>query len=161
VNKDSTEGTARKAVGQVEEFAGRALRDKQTAGQGLYDQVAGSAQNAYGQAKEAVTGGASEVTKAAKGAIDNVANADFGALRNDLATLTQTVSQLVQSQASVTRDQVMDAVGTASANISDSASMAQDKLTEVEADLEKRIQRNPWGAVAIAVGVGFLIGKMT
>ncbi len=28
-------------------------------------------------------------------------------------------------------------------------------------DLETRIQKNPWGAVAIALGVGILVGKMS
>lgn len=161
MNKDSTEGMARKTIGQVEEFAGRTLKDKQTTGQGHYDQAAGGVQNAYGQAEESATSGTSEVAKVAKGAIDNVTNADFSALRDDLAKLTQTVSQLVQGQAATTRDQVMDAVGTASANLSDSAAAAQQKLMSVEADLEKRIQKNPLGAVAIAVGLGILLGRMT
>ena len=54
-----------------------------------------------------------------------------------------------------------DSVGTASESISQSAAAAQDQLVSFEADLEKRIQRNPWTAVLIAVGVGLLIGKMS
>jgi ElaB/YqjD/DUF883 family membrane-anchored ribosome-binding protein len=161
MNKDSIEGAARKAAGQVEDFAGRTFKDKQASAQGLYDQAAGSVQSAFGHAKDAVASGASDIAKAAKGAVDEVANTDLGALRDDLAKLTQTVSQLVQSQAASTRDQVMGAVATAGDNISQSAAVAQDKLVSIEHDLESRIRKNPWGAVAIAVGVGLLLGKMT
>ena len=55
MNKDNIEGGVRKTAGQFEETAGRALKDKQTTGQGLYDQAAGAAQNAYGQAKDMVS----------------------------------------------------------------------------------------------------------
>jgi ElaB/YqjD/DUF883 family membrane-anchored ribosome-binding protein len=171
---NSNEGGVRKTTGQAEEIAGRSFKDKQTTGQGLYDQAAGNAQSAY--AKGAIAGGVSEAAKAAsetlaktkdamtqgaKTAIEGLANSDFDALRDDLAKLTQTVSQLVQNQAATTRDHVMDAVGTAGGNIAQSAAVAQDKLVSVGADFEARVQKNPLGAVAIAVGVGILIGKMT
>ncbi len=160
MDKDTIEGTSRKVMGQAEEFGGRALKAKQATVQGLYDQAAGTAQDALGQAKDAVANGAASVAKAAKTAVDEVANVDFGALRDDLAKLTQTVSQLVQSQAASTKSQVMEIVGTAGQNISESAAIAQDKMASIESDLESRIRKNPWGAVAIAVGVGLLIGKM-
>jgi len=158
MNKDTIEGATRKAVGQVEEFGGRALNDKQTTAQGRYDQAAGSAQDALGRAKDAVSSGAAAVTKAAKSAVDEVANTDFTALRNDVAKLTQTVTQLVQNQAATTRDQVMDVVDAASGNLTETAAAAQDKLKSMEAEIESRIRHNPWSAVAIAVGVGLLIG---
>lgn len=161
MNRDNLEGAARKTIGQVEEFGGRALKDKQTAAEGVYDQAMGTAQDALGHAKDAVANGVASVTKAAKSAVDEVANTDFGALRDDVAKLSQTVSQLVQNQASAARTQVMDVVGAAGDNISQTAAAAQDKLALVESDLETRIQRNPWGAVALAVGVGVLIGKMS
>jgi ElaB/YqjD/DUF883 family membrane-anchored ribosome-binding protein/uncharacterized protein YjbJ (UPF0337 family) len=176
MNKDSIEGAARKTVGQAEEIAGRAFKDKQTAGRGLYDQTAGNVESTYGHAKDAIATGATEaakgssatyakvrdaVSQGAKSAIDGLANSDFAALRDDLAKLTQTVSQLVQNQAASTRDQVMDVVGAAGDNIAQSAVVAQDRLVSLEADFEARIQKNPLSAVAIAVGVGFLVGKMT
>jgi hypothetical protein len=66
-----------------------------------------------------------EITSAAgkqSSDLGTVAAADFSSLRADVAKLTQTVSDLVQRQASSTRDQVMDAVGTATNNIAQSAS---------------------------------------
>jgi uncharacterized protein YjbJ (UPF0337 family) len=67
----------------------------------------------------------------------------------------------VASGASGAVKAVSDSVGTASESISQSAAAAQDQLMSFEADLEKRIQRNPWTAVLVAVGVGLLIGKMS
>jgi ElaB/YqjD/DUF883 family membrane-anchored ribosome-binding protein len=86
---------------------------------------------------------------------------DFSSLRDDVAKLTQTVSDLLQKQASSTRDQVMDAVGTAANNVAQTTSDAQDKLTSLEADISLRIRRNPWTAVAIAALVGLLIAKLS
>jgi ElaB/YqjD/DUF883 family membrane-anchored ribosome-binding protein len=82
-------------------------------------------------------------------------------LREDLVKLAHTIGQLVQNQAASTGAQVMDVVGTASDNISGSASVAQDKLMSIEAGVEARIQKNPWSAVAIALGLGLLIGKLS
>ena len=55
----------------------------------------------------------------------------------------------------------MNAMGAASDNLSQSATAAQDKFAAMEGDVESRIKKNPWGAVAIAALVGLLIGKMS
>ena len=105
-----------------------------------------------------------EITSAAgkqSSDLGTVAAANFSSLCDDVAKLTQTVSDLMQRQASSTRDQVMDAVGTATNNFAQSASDAQDKLTSLEADISLRIRRNPWTAVAIAALVGLLIAKLS
>jgi uncharacterized protein YjbJ (UPF0337 family) len=105
MNKDKIEGGVRKTAGQFEETVGRTFQDKQTTGQGLYDQAAGAAQNAYGQAK--------------------------------------------------------DMVNQASDNLSQTASNAQDQVASFEASLEERIKKNPLVAVGVAVGIGFVLGKIT
>jgi uncharacterized protein YjbJ (UPF0337 family) len=145
MNKGSIEGAARKTVGQAEEIASRTFKDHQTSGEKLYDQAAGNMQSAYGQAKDAVTQGAKDV-------VEGLASTDFGTLRDDLAKLTQTVSQLVRNQTASTRDQIMDVAGAAGDNIAQSAAIAQDKLVSFEADIETRVQKNPLLAVALAVG---------
>jgi uncharacterized protein YjbJ (UPF0337 family) len=109
MNKDNIEGGLRKTSGEIEEMAGRATKNKQMMGEGIYDQAAGVAQNAYGQVKDVVASGASAVG-------DN---------------LTQT------------------------------AAAAQDQIMSFETELEKRVQKNPLVAVAIALGIGFLLGKIT
>ncbi len=59
------------------------------------------------------------------------------------------------------RNQVAGAMGAAGDSLSQSAASAQDKLTAIEGDVESRIKKNPWGAVAIAALIGLLIGKMS
>jgi uncharacterized protein YjbJ (UPF0337 family) len=112
MNKDKIEGGVRKTAGQFEETAGRALNDKQTTGQGLYDQASGTAQNVYGQAKDMVASGASAASKMGD-------------------------------------------------NLSQAAAGAQDQVASFERNLEERIKNNPLVAVGAAIGIGFLLGKMT
>jgi ElaB/YqjD/DUF883 family membrane-anchored ribosome-binding protein len=52
-------------------------------------------------------------------------------------------------------------MGAAGDSFSQSTAMAQDKFAAVEGDVEARIKKNPWGAVAIAAFIGLLIGKMS
>jgi uncharacterized protein YjbJ (UPF0337 family) len=149
MNKDTAEGIGRQAFGHGEELVGRVVKDKQTTGQGIYDEAVGKAQTAYGNAKDAIAHGAEAAT------------GDLVGLREDISKLTQTINKLVQSGAASARGHLMDAVGTAGDNISQSASMAQEKLVSVEADVESRIKKNPWTAVAVAVTLGVLIGKLS
>jgi ElaB/YqjD/DUF883 family membrane-anchored ribosome-binding protein len=90
-----------------------------------------------------------------------VASVDFSTLGDDVAKLTQTVSDLVQKQTSSARDQVIGVVSAAADNISQATSAGQDKLVSLEADVGDRIRKNPWTAVAIAALVGLLIGRMS
>jgi uncharacterized protein YjbJ (UPF0337 family) len=62
----------RKTAGQFEEKVGRAFEDKQTTGQGIYDQAAGAAQNAYGQAKDMVSQASDNLSQTASNAQDQV-----------------------------------------------------------------------------------------
>jgi ElaB/YqjD/DUF883 family membrane-anchored ribosome-binding protein len=86
---------------------------------------------------------------------------DLSRLRDDIAKLTQTVSDLAQKQVASSRDQMATAVGAAGDSLSQSAAVAQDKFAAVEGDVEARIKKNPWGAVAVAGLIGLLIGKMS
>ena len=150
MSKDNFKGEIRSTIGQAEQVAGEALQDKSIAAQGRYDEATGKVQSAVGSVKDAVSSGA-----------DAVAVGDFSALRDEMAKLTHTISGLVQKHASSTRDQVMDAVGSAGENISQSASGAQDKLISLEVEIGSSIKKNPWTAVAIAALLGLLIGKLT
>jgi ElaB/YqjD/DUF883 family membrane-anchored ribosome-binding protein len=75
---------------------------------------------------------------------------DLSQLRDDIARLTQTVSNLAQKQVTPSRDQVAGVVGAAGDSLSQPAAVAQDKFAAVEGDVEARIKKNPWGAVAVA-----------
>jgi ElaB/YqjD/DUF883 family membrane-anchored ribosome-binding protein len=150
MNKDNFEGGVRSAVGQGERTVGSAIDDKATEVKGTYNEVAGSAQSAWGSVKDA----AKEMT-------DTGSIPDLSRLRDDIAKLTQTVSDLAQKHVTSSRDQVANAVGAAGDSLSQSAAVAQDKFAAVEGDVEARIKRNPWGAVAVAGLIGLLIGKMS
>ena len=148
--KDNFEGGVRSAVGQGERIVGAATDDKASEVRGAYNEVAGSAQSAWGSAKDA----AKEMT-------DTGSIPDLSRLRDDIAKLTQTVSDLAQKQVASSRDQMATAVGAAGDSLSQSAAVAQDKFAAVEGDVEARIKKNPWGAVAVAGLIGLLIGKMS
>src|SRR5277367_4802361 len=66
-----------------------------------------------------------------------------------------------RSEVASSRDQVAGVVSAAGDSLSQSASVAQDKFAAVEGDVEARIKRNPWGAVAVAGLIGLLIGKVS
>ena len=150
MNKDNFEGGLRSAVGHGEKFVGSATSDKASEVKGAYNEVAGSAQSAWGSAKDA----AKEIT-------DSGSMPDLSRLRDDIAKLTQTVSDLAQKQVASSRDQVAGVVSAAGDSLSQSAAVAQDKFAVLEGDVEARIKKNPWGAVAIAGLMGLLIGKMS
>lgn len=150
MNKDHVEGSVRSAIGQGEKVIGQAMNDPSTTAQGVYDDAAGKARSALGSAQDAVSRGA-----------DAVSALDFSALRDEVSKLTQMVADLAQKHVSAGRDQVVGAMGAASDSLAQSAAAAQDKLAAVEGEVEARIKKNPWGAVAIAVLIGLLIGKMS
>ena len=92
---------------------------------------------------------------------NSMSSVDFSSLRDEVVKLTQTVSDLMQRQASSAGTQMMDAVGSAADSISRSTSAAQDKLISLESEVGSSIQKNPWRAVVIAAVAGLLIGKLT
>jgi ElaB/YqjD/DUF883 family membrane-anchored ribosome-binding protein len=150
MNKDNFEGGLRPAVGRGEKSVGAATDDKPSEAGGAYNEVAGGAQKAWGNAKDA-----------AKEMADSGSIPDLSQLRDDIARLTQTVSDLAQKQVAFSRDQVAGVVSAAGDSLSQSAAVAQDKFAAVEGDVEARIKRNPWGAVAVAGLIGLVIGKMS
>ena len=86
---------------------------------------------------------------------------DFEALRRDVTQLAQSVSELAQNRAASARGQVTDALGAASDQIAQSAAATQEKMMSLEADLESYVRQKPLYSVLVALGVGFLLGKMS
>jgi ElaB/YqjD/DUF883 family membrane-anchored ribosome-binding protein len=150
MNQDHVQGSLRSAMGQGEKLVGQATNDPKTTAQGVYDDAAGKGQSALGSAEDAVSRNA-----------DAISALDFSGLRDEVSKLTQTVADLAQRRVSAGRDQVVGAMGAAGDSLSQSAAIAQDKFAAVEGDVEARIKKNPWGAVAIAALIGLLIGKMS
>jgi len=150
MNKDQVEGSLRSAMGQGEKVVGQALKDPAKTAQGAYDDAAGKAHSALGGAEDAVARTA-----------DAFSSVDFSALRDEVSKLTQMVADLAQRQIAAGRNQMVGAMGSAGDSLAQSAAVAQDKLVAVEGDVEARIKKNPWAAVAIAALIGLLIGKMS
>jgi ElaB/YqjD/DUF883 family membrane-anchored ribosome-binding protein len=150
MNQDHVQGSLRSAMGQGEKLVGQAINDPKTTAQGVYDDAAGKGQSASGSAEDVVSRSA-----------DAISALDFSGLRDEVSKLTQTVADLAQRRVSAGRDQVVGAMGAAGDSLSQSAAIAQDKFAAVEGDVEARIKKNPWGAVAIAALIGLLIGKMS
>lgn len=149
MNSDQVEGNVRSAIGQAKQAVGDGFNNPSLSRQGAYDNIAGKVQSAAGGAADALHSG-----------VDAVANIDLTGLRDEVAKLSKSVADMLQKQAATTRDQVVDAVSSASEILSDAASVAKEKFVSVEADLEERIKGNPMMAVGIAVVVGVLIGKI-
>ncbi len=85
-------------------------------------------------------------------------------LRSDMAQLGETVKALAASQASTTASRLQDA---ASEKISQAKAASQDlyqgatkSVNDATDKLEDRVRQNPLGAVAVAAGVGFLLGLL-
>ena len=86
---------------------------------------------------------------------------NFAALRDDVAKLTTSVTELVRSQASTTTGTVMEAVKGAGQKLSDSTTEAQNQLRGIGSDIEATIERNPLAAVLTALSAGLNIGMVT
>lgn len=80
---------------------------------------------------------------------DDVAE-QIKAIRDDLQSLSDTVSRVARGQ-----------MGKAQSAAKEQLGHAQDMATEKMGQAEDAIRRNPLSAVAIAVGLGFLFGLMT
>ena len=84
--------------------------------------------------------------------------ADIAALRKDIVHLTDTVTRLVAHQVDGATEQVKSS---ANAYMKAGAEQFKDAKGQFDAaatDIEKKIEHNPLTAMAIAAGLGLLIG---
>jgi len=72
MNEDRIIGATRNMGGKVEEAAGRITGDAKSQGEGVVEQVAGTAQNLYGQAKDAASDVSDTIHQSAKYAQDHI-----------------------------------------------------------------------------------------
>jgi ElaB/YqjD/DUF883 family membrane-anchored ribosome-binding protein len=99
------------------------------------------------------------MTENVKGAAGDVAE-NLAALRNDVARLAETMSELVQHQTQAAGHRVSEAVGDAKDKISSTAAVAQNRVRAAGCEIEASIERNPLTAVLIAFGIGMSLGVM-
>jgi ElaB/YqjD/DUF883 family membrane-anchored ribosome-binding protein len=79
--------------------------------------------------------------------------ADFRQVKDDIVTLTKTLSQYTSKQANESIVDLKQARDRIEAQVRQSAGDARETL-------EKRVHDQPLGTLAIAFGVGLLIGKL-
>jgi ElaB/YqjD/DUF883 family membrane-anchored ribosome-binding protein len=87
--------------------------------------------------------------------------ADFASLRDDIAKLTSSVSELATAQASAAKSTVMSTVDGAQQKFAAGAAEVQNRLREMGPGIEAAIERNPLVAVLTALSAGLLIGMMS
>ena len=86
-------------------------------------------------------------------------------LIDDVKVLTKDVQELLKATASVVGERAVDARG----KVQESLKVAQEKLAQVHATAKDKGQQafnatdvyvrdNPWNAVGVAAGIGFLLG---
>ncbi|MDR3463069.1 MAG: hypothetical protein P4L76_12220 [Beijerinckiaceae bacterium] len=97
-----------------------------------------------------------EFPEAAKVAQDFTA--DLATLRDDIAKLTGTVSQLLRSRAAGAGGRVYNSYAETVDHLGDRAAEARDQLGSIGHDVEARIERNPLSAILVAALAGLLLG---
>lgn len=86
---------------------------------------------------------------------------DLAALRQDVARLTETMSELVQDRTRAFGSRAAAAVGDARDRIASTAADAQSRARAVGGDIEAGVERHPLAAVLIAFGVGVAFGMLS
>jgi ElaB/YqjD/DUF883 family membrane-anchored ribosome-binding protein len=100
------------------------------------------------------------MTKTVEGADGDLA-ADLAALRQDVAHLAETMSELVQHQTKAAGFRASAAVGDAKDKIASTAAEAQNRVRAASGEIEASIKRNPLTAVLIAFCIGMSLGMMS
>lgn len=99
-------------------------------------------------------------------------SADLATLRGDVAKLTETLTALARSEGSAAADAITGRIRSGAARAEAAASglaeegyaALQEARTRAQAlsgDLDATIERNPYGSVLAALGVGFLFGLLS
>lgn len=94
---------------------------------------------------------------------------DVAAVKNDISTLTEQITDALNTFAGSARKQARRGIKEARANVdsvmsdvqdrgSAALDAAQDAASSIEETLEEVIQQRPLATVALALGLGFLIG---
>jgi uncharacterized protein YjbJ (UPF0337 family) len=129
------EGNWKKMKGTVKERWGKLTDDDLTAIAGRRDQLEGMIQERYGYAKERAR---NEIEDWYRSMESNLAE-QIESLRSGIQNLSSTVERIANEQ----------------------IPPARSRATEALNDAEEAVKRNPLAVVAIALGLGLLIGVLT
>jgi uncharacterized protein YjbJ (UPF0337 family) len=129
------EGNWKQMKGRAKERWGKLTDDDLTAIAGRRDQLEGMIQERYGYAKERAR---REIEDWYRSMESNLAE-QIESLRSGIESLSSTVDRIAKEQ----------------------FPRARARTTEVLDEAEEAVKRNPISALAIALGLGFLIGMLT
>lgn len=85
---------------------------------------------------------------------------DLEILRADVASLTQTIKDMIENERASVRAQLNAATDKVVHQGEQLAQAATDQFASTKQQLQESIVRNPIQAILIALGLGFLIGVM-
>jgi ElaB/YqjD/DUF883 family membrane-anchored ribosome-binding protein len=83
---------------------------------------------------------------------------DFNVLKKDVQELLKATASVVGEKAAEARVKVEESLKVAQDKLSDAQNIVKAKGKEAVAVTDEYVRENPWNAVGIAAGVGFLLG---
>lgn len=86
--------------------------------------------------------------------------AELDALRSDIASLVDTVKDIGRERADSALHSAREAVDKATGRIKVSAHEARERGEAAADEVEAMITRHPIGSVLLAVGIGYLVGRI-
>jgi ElaB/YqjD/DUF883 family membrane-anchored ribosome-binding protein len=86
---------------------------------------------------------------------------DLASLREDIAKLTNTVTDLVSKQASDATESIMGVVGDAGKKLSETTADAREGMSNLGAGMESTIERNPMISILLAFSSGIFLGLLS
>ena len=87
--------------------------------------------------------------------------ADLALLRDDVAKLSSSLSEVIRTRSAATTNTVFDAVNNARQKISDTGNKAQHPVAGASTTLETTIELKPMVAALIAMVAGMLVGLLS
>ena len=139
---NQVEGNWKQVRGNVKKQWGKLTDDDLTAIDGRREVLEGRIQERYGYTKDRVRKEIEEWQRSFASQVSRSGDelaAHIESIRDDIQSLTSTVSRIANQQ----------------------LGRAQDKAIDAASQAEEAIRRNPTSAVAMALGVGFLLSVFT
>ena len=85
---------------------------------------------------------------------------ELKAIRADFANLLETVKAMGQEQADAALDSAREAVDTVAEQVRSKAADAQKRGEAAAEEVEAMITRHPLTSILVAIGLGYLVGRM-
>lgn len=90
----------------------------------------------------------------------NDLNAEIAALREDIASITATLGDVVKNRAEEARDEAVRLGKKMEKKGEEALESVQDSFEAAESDLKEAIRERPISSVLIAAGIGYILSKI-